>query len=803
MLDKNYNPKEAEPRIQEFWEREKIFRFDPNSKKPLFSVDTPPPTVSGKMHLGHAFSYSQMDFIVRYHRMKGESVLCPFGTDDNGLPTERLVEKENSVKATKMERKDFVELCLKTIEIILPGFIQGWKSIGISADFDVSYSTIDDHCRRISQKSFIDLYKAGRIYRKKAPFIWCPECRTAISQVEMEDKEQSSQLVYIRFETDAGPVTIATSRPEMMAACVGMYVHPNDERYKNFIGKEATLPLYGKKVEIKTNPEVDMEFGSGVVYHCTFGDTSDMEWTQKMKTDIIEIINTDGKLNEKAGKYAGLKVEESRKAIIEDLKEAGVVEKIEPLIHTVNVHERCGTALEILTTEQWFVSYLDMKEKFLQAGSELKWHPDHMRSRFDNWVSGLKWDWCISRQRYFGVPFPLWHCKECKKVILANESDLPVDPLADKPRGKCSCGSSDFEPEKDVLDTWATSSLTPQIVRELFKGKAIHEKMIFPMSLRPQAHDIITFWLFNTLVKSQLHEDQNPWKDVMISGWALDKNGKKMSKSKGNVVEPREVIEKFSADSLRYWAASTKLGEDLPYQEKILVTGTKTVNKLWNASRFVEMSLVDYEKEKPGNIEPMDRWMISHLSRTINNCTESLEKYEYSRAKSEIELLFWKFTDHYLEIVKDRIYNPQKYSSNEVISARYTLYTTLLNITKLMAPFIPHVTEEIYQGYFKEFEKCKSIHLEQWPELQKHYDEEEKAGDEVVEIISRLRKFKSENSMSLNEPLTEIVIEDSSIEPFIPDIKAAMKIAEISISKIDDSHDTMQTESGLKILAKR
>lgn len=799
MLEGRYDPKDAEPRIQDFWINEGIYKFDPRSDREIFTVDTPPPTVSGKMHMGHAFSYSQMDFIVRYHRMKGENVLCPFGTDDNGLPTEKLVEKENGVKASRMERKEFVKICLSTIDRILPEYVKGWKSIGLSADWEVSYSTIDEHCQRISQKSFIELYKIGRIYRKKAPFVWCPECRTAISQVEMEDREKDSRLVYIRFETDSGPITIATSRPEMMAACVGIYVHPNDSRYKNFIGKNATLPIYGKKIGIKPNEDVAMEFGSGVVYHCTFGDTSDMEWTQKIGTEIIEIINPDGTLNEKSGKYSGLKIEEARNAIIEDLKAMGAVEKIEPFSHTVNVHERCGTPLEILTTEQWFVKYLDLRDDFLKAGNGLRWHPEHMKSRFDNWVMGLKWDWCISRQRYFGVPFPVWHCKKCGNMILADEKDLPVDPLADNPKKPCECGSVDFVPEKDVLDTWMTSSLTPQIVRELFRDTPAYEN-IFPMSLRPQAHDIIAFWLFNTVVKSRLHNNVNPWKDVMISGWALDKNGKKMSKSKGNVVEPGEVLEKYSADAMRFWAASSKLGEDLPYQEKILVTGTKTMTKLWNASRFVAMNIGSNFSEPPEKIEEIDKWMLSKLSGTVSRCTVHMDNYEYSHAKTETEILFRTFTDDYLEIVKDRIYNPGNHSKESVESAKYTLYRVLLDINKLFAPIMPHITEEIYQNFFRLYEKEKSIHSSAWPEAIFNYPEEEKTGNKAVEIISRLRKFKTENNMALNEPLKSVVISESDVSGFLGDIKAAVKADCVEIGHVENG---LETEDGIIVKVER
>ncbi|MFH8107469.1 MAG: valine--tRNA ligase [Candidatus Aenigmatarchaeota archaeon] len=799
-IPKNYNPHEIEKKWQDFWERERIYAFDPYSDKNIYSIDTPPPTVSGKMHIGHAFSYSQMDFIARYHRMKGENVLCPFGTDDNGLPTELLIEKIYNIKSREMEREKFIELCLKTLEDIRPKFIEDWKKLGISADWNVFYSTIDEHCRKISQLSFIELYKKGRIYRKKAPFIWCPKCKTAIAQVEMKDEEVESELVYIKFETTINEdIIIATTRPELLGACVAIYVNPDDERYKKFLEKKAKakLPIYNRYVDIIANEDVDMSFGSGVVYHCTFGDAKDVEWTQRFNTKIIEIINKDGKLNENAGKYYGMSIEEARKEIINDLQKIGAIVKKEKIKHIVNVHERCNTPIEFLTTEQWFIKYLDLKEKLLEYGKRLKWHPKHMFSRYENWVLGLKWDWCISRQRYFGVPFPLWYCKLCGNVILAEEDQLPVDPLKDKPKSNCSCGSKEFIPEQDVLDTWATSSLTPRIVAELFKDKPCYEKLI-PMSLRPQAHDIISFWLFNTVVKFYLHENKIPWKDVMISGWALDPKGEKMSKSKGNVIEPSEVIEKYCVDCLRYWAASSKLGEDLRVQEKIFIEGMRFLNKLWNASRFVLFSLQRIEDLLEGNnferivkdfdiqkLSRIDKWLITKLSRTIERCTNAFENYEYSKAKKEAEEFFWKiFTDNYLEIVKDRIYNYDNYDKLELFSAFFTLYNSLLSIIKLFAPIVPHITEEIYQSYFIRFENEKSIHISKWPIRIAIFEDEEKLGDELIEIIAKIRKYKSENKLAMNAPLKKIII-NKKFSIFEREIKTTMKIDEIEYKNED------------------
>lgn len=798
-LPKQYDSKQSETKWQTYWEKNKIFRFDPKSKAEIFSIDTPPPTVSGKMHLGHSFSYSQQDFVVRFQRMRQKNIFYPFGTDDNGLATERLIEKMKNVKATNMDRDEFVKLCLTTLEKELrPKYIADWKKIGMSCDWDIFYTTIDKHCQKISQWSFLDLYKKGRIERKKTPFMWCPECQTSIAQVELNDKPKQSNFVYIRFQTSINkPITIATTRPELMPACVAIHVHPDDKRYKEFINKEATLPIFNRKVKIYANKDVDPEFGSGVVYHCTFGDMEDAEWIETMKIKPIEVMNKDGTLNKLAGKYQGMKSEQARKAIIEDLENLGVVEKIEPIQHVVNVHERCGTDIEILMTEQWFIKYLDLKEKMLEWGNKLNWYPNHMKNRYDNWVKGLKWDWNISRQRFFGVPFPLWYCTKCKQVILADEKQLPVDPLKDKPKANCKCGSNEFIPEKDVLDTWATSSLTPRLAIELMP-KTIQEKL-YPMSLRPQAHDIITFWLFNTVVKSNLHYDKNPWKDCMISGWALDPHGKKMSKSKGNVIEPQVMIEKYSADALRFWAAGSKLGEDLPFQEKDLITGQKFITKLWNASKFAIMHLEDYKKLKPKTLHPTDKFILSKLSRLIKDSTEAFEKYEYSRTKLDVENFFWHdFCDDYLEIIKDRLYNPDKRGKDARLSAQYALYKTLLSILKMMAPIMPFITEEIYQLFFKNLEKEKSIHITEWPKAEKQGQKAELVGDVIINAVQTARKAKAEKGISLKSEIKKLIIkqkltkaEQKAIEE---EIKNAAHAIEIVFEELKQEEKEVESE---------
>ena len=784
-----YNPKESEKKYKLYWEKNKIYTFNPNSTKPIYSIDTPPPTVSGKMHIGHAFSYSQQDFVIRYKRMQGYNIFYPFGTDDNGLPTERLIEKEKNITPQKVGRKEFIKICLNTLNKELrPKYIQDWKSIGISCDWSIFYTTINKHCQKISQKSFIDLYKQKREYRKRTPFMWCPECQTAIAQVELKDKEKESQFVYIKFDTSINkPIVIATTRPELMPACIAIHVHPEDKRYKEFINQKAKIPFFNREVKIYANEDVDPDFGSGAVYHCTFGDMDDAEWIEKFKIQPIEIMDKDGTLNEKAGKYQGLNSKQARKAIIEDLQKAGLIQKIEPIKHVVNTHERCDTEIEILMTDQWFIKYLDLKQQFLKQGSKLNWYPKHMKNRYDNWVKGLKYDWCISRQRYFGIPFPVWYCKKCNEIILADESQLPVDPLTDKPKDPCpKCKSTSFEPEKDILDTWATSSLTPQIVASLFPKLY---KKLYPMNLRPQAHDIISFWLFNTVVKSYLHNKINPFEDVVISGWALDPKGKKMSKSKGNIIEPQEMIQKYSADCLRFWAASSKLGEDLPFQEKELVAAQRLTTKLWNASKFSFSHLENYKLQKPKELEILDLWLLIKLNQLVKSSTDAFDKYEYSRTKIETENFFWNvFCDYYLEIIKDRLYNSNKRGQQQKISAQYTLHYSLLTILKLLAPITPFITEEVYQHYYAKKEKCKSIHISSWPE----YDPKlinkkaEKIGDKTIQLISEVRKFKSKNNKSLKTPvLLTLDKQDKDLESILEDLKAVTNASKIDFDKFN------------------
>ncbi len=761
--------KVIEEKWREYWEKEKIYKFNPKTKKKIFSVDTPPPTVSGDMHVGHASSYSHDDFIVRYKRMKGFEVLYPFGTDDNGLPTERLVERLKNVKSKNMSRAEFIELCLKTLKEITPVFVQDWKNLAISCDYDVYYSTIDDHSRKLSQKSFIELYKKGMIYKENFPTIYCPECQTPVAQAELEDKNKETFFTTMRFLTEEGnDLPIATTRPELLGACVAVFVNPNDERFKEQIGRKARVPLFEHEVPIIADKSAQMDKGTGVLMVCSYGDKYDVDAIKRYKLEPRIVFGLEGRVKE--GKYAGLTILESRKKILQELREKDLIIEQKSITHAFNVHDKCGTGIEFLPTEQWFIRILDKKKELIEQGRKIKWHPAHMQKRYENWINGLEWDWSISRERHFGIPIPAWHC-ECGEIILADEKELPVDPM--QKQKKCpKCGKS-ARPDIKVLDTWATSSLTPQIVSELLKGK-----VEIPYSLRPQAHDIIRTWVFYTIVKSLYHEKKVPWKEIAISGF-VTLGGEKMAKSKGNVVSPRAIMDKFGSDATRYWAASTKLGDDIDYQENDLIAGKKFVTKLLNASRFVFMNLKHQDKT-PRLIES-DRLFLTQVNKLIQTASEAFEDYNYARAKLEAERFFWGiFADNYLEIVKGRVYNG---SEEEKASAFYTLYQGLLAVVKLMAPITPYITEEVYQNHFKEFEKEKSVHVSGWPEEIKveRRKNDDKVWNDFLNLIAKIRQVKSENKKAMNSKivLTLTQREQDELKNVMRDFKSVMNIVEL------------------------
>ncbi len=805
-LPKTYVSAEVEKKWQDYWEKEGIYKFNKKSDKPIYSIDTPPPYVSAAhLHVGHGMSYSQAEFVARYKRMKGFNVFYPMGFDDNGLPTERFVEKKFNLDKSKISRSEFIKLCLDETKTGAKTYEDLWKSLAISVDWNLKYSTIDPHCTKISQRSFIDLYKKGRLERIDAPTTWCVSCQTSIAQADLDNVDMSSTFNHIAFKAEGHELIIATTRPELLPACVAVICHPDDKRYKKLIGKEAEVPLFGHKVKIIADEKADPEKGTGIVMCCTFGDKTDIEWWYKHQLPLRALFTKDGKLNELGAKYKGMKIKAARAAIIEDLEASSLMKEKKPISHAVNVHERCGVEVEFLKSKQWNIKVLDKKEELLAIAQKVNWHPKHMKVRFEHWVKNLNWDWGISRQRYYGVPFPVWYCEKCGQVRVAEDKELPVIPTEHNPKEACACGSKKWIPEEDVMDTWMTSSVSPEI-NARWKDK--DELPILPMSLRPQAHDIIRTWAFYTIVKSYYHRESIPWTNIMISGHGLDPKGQKISKSKGNMIVAEDVIKKYSADAFRWWAASVTIGEDLPYMEKDVATGQKIVLKLWNSAKLAFMHLEQYDGAIPDELWAADKWIMSKLQRVIERCTEAFDAYEYSKAKQEVELFFMHhFCDNYLEICKGRLYNEDIYGKDAKLAAQYTVYNCLLSVLKLLAPFTPFITEEIYSYQFAKKEKMKSIHLSSWPVADASLISEgaEEAGAVLVDIIAAVRKWKSDNKLSLAAEIEELHIHsDDKHNKHFPAIEADLKIASkaakvVYDKKVDQKCGSFPIEIGVVI----
>ena len=809
-LPKYYNSDEVETRLQSQWQVLGTYHFKPDSDAPVYSIDTPPPTVSGNLHLGHVYSYSHPDFIARFYRMNGYNVFYPMGYDDNGLPTERLVEKRLGINALQIGRQNFIKKCLEVSEETEKEYQELWKRLGLSIDWRYTYRTIDDHAQRAAQLSFIKLYHQGLAYRREAPTIWCPQCQTAIAQAELTDLERSSEFITLDFRLEDGKsLPIATTRPELLPACVAIFVHPEDQRFKKLVGQKASVPYFGQVVPILADPQADPEKGSGAVICCTFGDTTDVAWWQTHNLALIETIDRQGKLTAPAGDFAGLPIPQARKQIKAALQAKGLVLDSKPTLQSVRVHERCDTPVEYFVTRQWFIRVLDLKDALIADGEKVSWHPDNMQARYHAWVENLNWDWCISRQRYFGVPFPVWYCQDCGEVLIADEAQLPVDPLEQAPGKPCpKCGHNKYLPEKDIFDTWMTSSLSPQIGSGWLENEQLYQK-VFPMSLRPQAHEIIRTWAFYTIVKSRFYFGVLPWKNVLISGWGLAGEGMgKISKSRGGgPIAPMEILSLYSADAVRYWTASAGPGKDAIISEEKIQMGAKLVTKIWNVARFSQRFLEGYRSPVVApSLTSADRWILSRTQQLIRRVTELFTAYEYAAAKTEIEVFFWKdLADNYLEMVKQRLYNPV---SAEYEGGRFCLYHVLLTIIKLFAPLLPHITEEIYLGIFATTDGATSIHNAHWPEPDETLEDEAalNTGELLVEIATAVRRYKSEQNLSLGSDIKrlQLATDDPKLEKILQeaslDLMSITRAKQIEVMNcLDDQLEKIETESPIKI----
>lgn len=793
MLDKKYDSLVKEEKWLNYWKKNKIYEFKPDYRE-VYSIDTPPPTVNGKIHIGHIFSYSQAEMIARYKRLRGYNVFYPFGFDDNGLPSERLVEKEQKKKAHEIGRESFSKLCYETTNKYEEEFQDLFSKLGVSTDWSMCYKTVSSSTIKISQNSFLDLIEKGHCYHKESPALWCNECLTSIAQAELETKTIKTTFNYVNFKTveDNEIFTIATTRPELLPAIVCVFVNPDDDKNNHLIGKTAHIPVIDVNVPIIGDEKVAIDKGTGIVMCCTFGDQTDIEWWKKYNLPLKYIFTDDGRIMDSVSNYGGLKIKEARKQIVDDLQVGGYIVKIEELEHEVQTHERCGSEVEYTVMKQWFIDIMSHKEDFLRIGNEINWYPTHMHNRYEEWVNNVAWDWCISRQRYFGVPFPVWYCKECGEPIFASKEQLPVNPLTDTPSiEKChKCGCKEFIPESDVMDTWATSSVTP-LINMKYGEKDNYESILKPMSLRSNASEIIRTWDFYTIVKSYYHFGIKPWDNVMISGFVMANKGEKISKSKGNSkVEPLDLIKQFSADVVRYWAASGRLGTDITFSEETLLRGKKLVNKIWNVSKFVQMHLEDYQDKAFDDFEYIDKWILGNFIDMEKEYLKYLDNYEIGLALNILEKFFWNFCDNYIEIVKHRLYRPEEFGEKARYSGQKTIYILLYKLLQDFSIFFPFITEEIYQDIYHDM---KSIHITEIKSLNYSFDEEIVNGNLMCEIISMVRGKKSSSNLSLKTIVKKLEIDCSpnlkkAIEEANKDFKATLFINELVINSIKDGY---------------
>ncbi len=723
-----YDHRASEAACQARWEHTGIHRFDPDGEAEIFSVDTPPPYVSAAhLHVGHAMSYTQAEIVVRYHRMMGRRIHYPMGFDDNGLPTERYVQTVLGVDPAATTRAAFRQRCLEETRRGAAAYEALWRSMGLSVDWSLSYSTIDPHCRHTAQRSFLELLRTGRIYRADEPVIWDPTLQSALAQADLDTLTRRTKLHTVHFGGADRPLPIATTRPELLPACVALYHHPDDPRWQGLTTAE--VPLFDRTVPVRSDRDIDPDFGSGLMMVCTFGDAEDVRRWKRDGLHLRTCIGRDGRLTEAAGPYSGQAPTAARSRIVADLAAAGAHGGFTMTEQAVPIGERSGTPVEWVPAPQWFLRTLDLEEALLERSAELRWHPEWMKPRLDAWITGLKWDWNLSRQRSYGVPIPMWLCTACAHPVPAEASQLPVDPLEDPPpTPDCPRCGGELQGDPDVLDTWMTSSLTPQINAN-WVGSDGRTGGPRPQTVRVQGHEIIRTWLFSSLLKSHLHHDALPWRDVMISGWGLNEQGRKISKrdlqkttdpSGFNRYDPAQLIDKYGADAVRHWAARSQLGHDLRYHEKQVRSGRKTVLKLWNVGRLAHTLLAGFDAAAPRmevrDRPPEDRDVLHHLDRCTVALHEGLMAYDPASALADLDrTLFSIFCDDWLETLKDRVYRADRHPPTSTEAGQATLYEGLRTLLGLYAPFVPFVTEAVWQRLYASAESAESLHITTYP----------------------------------------------------------------------------------------
>ena len=815
------------------WEAEKVYRFNQEaSKENIYSIDTPPPTASGSLHVGHVFSYTHTDVVARFQRMCGRDVFYPMGWDDNGLPTERRVQNYYGVrcdptlpyvkdftppqtggdnKSTKaadqmpISRQNFIELCEELTEEDEKAFENLWRNLGLSVDWSQSYRTISKEAQRVSQQAFLNNLSRGEAYLSMAPTLWDVTFRTAVAQAELEDREMPGAYHRLGFDGPEGKIFIETTRPELVPACVALVAHPDDERYQHLFGQSAKTPIFGVEVPIVAHRLAQIDKGSGIAMICTFGDVTDVVWWRELKLPMRPIIGFDGRIladgpkevvegegSELYAAIAGKTVFSAKEILVKAFMESGaMVGEPKPITHPVKFFEKGDKALEIVSTRQWYIKNggndKPLAEKLIARGSEMSFHPAFMKVRLEDWINGLNGDWLISRQRFFGVPIPVWYPlnesgePDYENPIVPTNEQLPVDPSSDCPagftedqRGK----PGGFQGELDIMDTWATSSLTPQLAGGWLANPELFDK-VFPYDLRPQGQDIIRTWLFSTLVRSELEHNQVPWSNAAISGWILDPDRKKMSKSKGNVVVPNELLETHGSDAVRYWAASARLGTDAAFDEGQMKIGRRLAIKLLNAARFA-LSF-DMPKGVTEVSEPIDKAMLARLGQVIETATKAFDSYDHTKALETTETFFWTFTDDYLELVKERAYSQEGYSPEEIGSAVLALRQALGVLVRLLAPFLPFAAEEVWSWWQE-----GSVHQAAWPVAAEISGESPELLTAASEALIAIRKSKTDQKLSMKAEISNMVLAGPAIlEQAQRDLAAVGRIQNLELNTAD------------------
>ena len=837
-----------EARWDAAWEADGTYRFDRGrTRAEVFSIDTPPPTVSGALHVGHVFSYTHTDTIARYQRMAGQAVFYPMGWDDNGLPTERRVQNyfgvrcdpglphdpdfeipedagdPKAIKArgdTPISRRNFIDLChVLTVEDET-AFEELWRYLGLSVDWTLSYTTIDERCQRTAQRAFLRNLARGEAYQVEAPSLWDTTFHTAVAQAELEERDRPGAYHTLAFHTpEGGDIHVATTRPELVAACVALVAHPDDARYQPLFDSTAITPVFGVEVPVRAHRLADPDKGTGIAMICTFGDTTDVTWWRELDLPVRAIVNREGRIAAEAppgldtaaaasyARLANKTIHSAQAEMVVMLAEAGeLVGEPEPITHPVKFFEKGDRPLEIVTSRQWYITNggrdRGLAEALIARGNDMDWHPPYMQARYTNWIDGLNGDWLISRQRFFGVPIPLWYRLDdtgqplWDDPLAPTEDTLPVDPTTDAPAGydEAQRGApGGFVGDADVMDTWATSSLTPQIVCGWEEDPHLYE-CTYPMDLRPQGHDIIRTWLFSTAVRSHLEADTAPWAHCALSGWVLDPDRKKMSKSKGNVITPIDMLAGYGSDAVRYWAANGRPGTDTAVDEGQMKVGRKLAIKILNASRFALAfgagSGEELTVDEVAITHPLDRAMLAGLAELVDEATRALEGFDYARALERTEAWFWAFTDDHVELVKSRAYEGDPAGAD---SAQHALRLAISTLLRLFAPFLPFVTEEVWSWW-----RPGSVHLQAWPngdDLRGSTAVDgQPANARIAEVaaqaIAEIRKHKTAAKRSLATPVVACTLTDTAerldlLRPALADVAAAARAEKITLSEGD------------------